>query len=171
VGVCCLIAGSAIPMIHFPFYCHPWHLWTYTSLVSAIFVAACVVVAHPRLQANHLAGLRVGLFFALGVICGTPVLHLLATVRIREAAIGNAVLFYVVMALAVLAGAVVYALQWPEKRYPGRFNVWCNSHAIFHVSINVSTAIHVATTVALFRWRAAHPHCGGDETLEWWALG
>jgi len=55
-------------------------------------------------------------------------------------------------------GATLYALRIPEKIHPGKFDMWLNSHQLFHLCIVVAAAIHYKAVMQLLAWRDA---CGG----------
>lgn len=39
-------------------------------------------------------------------------------------------------------GAVLYAVRWPERKWPGQFDVWGHSHQIFHIFVLGAALVH-----------------------------
>jgi len=42
-----------------------------------------------------------------------------------------------------ILGAFLYAVRWPERALPGRFDIWGSSHQIFHILILLAAASHL----------------------------
>ena len=42
-----------------------------------------------------------------------------------------------------LFGALLYATRFPERRYPGKFDIWGNSHQIFHICVLLAAGTHL----------------------------
>ena len=54
-----------------------------------------------------------------------------------------------------LTGALVYAVRWPEKWWPGRFDLVGASHQWFHVLVLAGAAAHLVGIVKAFEYN----HC------------
>jgi adiponectin receptor len=39
------------------------------------------------------------------------------------------------MGLSYVGGAMIYKFKIPERFYPGKFDIWFSSHAIWHVFV------------------------------------
>ena len=50
-------------------------------------------------------------------------------------------------------GAVIYALKFPEKQFPGKFDIVGNSHNIFHVCCLIGALMHLQASVKMFHER------------------
>jgi adiponectin receptor len=50
-------------------------------------------------------------------------------------------------------GAVLYALKWPEKSFPGRFDFFGNSHNIFHFCVLVGQFLTWWGSIRVFHER------------------
>ena len=50
-------------------------------------------------------------------------------------------------------GATLYALKWPEKQYPGRFDCFGNSHNIFHFCVVIGQILTWWGSVRVFHER------------------
>lgn len=45
----------------------------------------------------------------------------------------KALILLAVMALVYIMGAIIYMLKVPERLYPNQFDLWFNSHQLFHL--------------------------------------
>lgn len=86
---------------------------------------------------------RALMFVGLGVSGVVPVVHgvLLhdrATMEDRMS------LSWVVLHGAMyIFGAFLYAARWPERSFPGTFDIWGSSHQIFHFFVVAAAATHL----------------------------
>lgn len=68
--------------------------------------------------------LTAGAFVAFGMSGCVPVIHHIITDGYHEAVNFAALGTLIPMALLYLAGAVIYALRFPESIWPGKFDIW-----------------------------------------------
>jgi adiponectin receptor len=45
--------------------------------------------------------------------------------------------------LMYVIGAFLYAARWPERSFPGRFDIWGSSHQIFHLFVVLAAGTHL----------------------------
>ena len=50
-------------------------------------------------------------------------------------------------------GAVIYALKCPERCFPRKFDIWLQSHTIFHYMIVAAASLHIWASFRLFHER------------------
>jgi len=62
------------------------------------------------------------------------------------------IIFFIAGAIYA-GGAVIYALKWPEKFYPGKFDYFGHSHNIFHVCVVVGAVLTFWGSVRVFHER------------------
>jgi adiponectin receptor len=56
------------------------------------------------------------------------------------------------MGLLYLLGAAIYAFRFPECCCPGRWDLFCHSHQLFHVFVIVAAIVHFhGISVTLFQ--------------------
>ncbi len=58
-------------------------------------------------------------------------------------------------------GAILYACRFPERMFPGKFDLAFSSHQLFHVCVVVAAAIHYKAIFQLLAWRDATGGPGG----------
>ena len=52
--------------------------------------------------------------------------------------------------------------HFPERFWPGRFDVWGHSHTIFHVLVVLGTASHILGLLSAFDYNYRHRSCVGS---------
>lgn len=134
-GTLLTIVATTNWLVSLGFRCHPRLRAVY--LAAHNLVALPLLVAVPRLSAGAALGAdRWGavkpLFVGLAASGLLPLAH-------GAALVGAAQPGLVAGAGAMMAiyGAGVAALftGWPESAHPGRFDLWCSSHQIWHVAV------------------------------------
>ena len=48
---------------------------------------------------------------------------------------------------------IIYAIQFPECHYPGKFDIFFNSHQLFHVAIVLAAYSHYVAGMTAIDWR------------------
>lgn len=61
--------------------------------------------------------------------------------------------YYLVAGFFYSSGAILYALKWPEKQFPGKFDNFGNSHNIFHVCCVIGAVMAWLASVRMFHER------------------
>mmetsp|Transcript_27326 Transcript_27326/g.36562 ORF Transcript_27326/g.36562 Transcript_27326/m.36562 type:complete len:97 (+) Transcript_27326:1466-1756(+) len=54
-------------------------------------------------------------------------------------------------------GAIVYALKVPERCFPRTFDLWMQSHTVFHWMILAAASLHIWGSFRLFHERQLFP--------------
>ena len=49
-------------------------------------------------------------------------------------------------------GAMMFTTRFPERRWPGRFDVYGTSHQIFHVLVVGATVVHLWGVWSAYKW-------------------
>lgn len=75
--------------------------------------------------------------------------------QIDRASIG----WLVLMGILYIIGAMVYALRIPEKWFPGKCDIWFQSHQIFHVLVIAAACVHYHGITEMAMYRASMGEC------------
>ncbi|MCJ1312303.1 hypothetical protein MMC25_005977 [Agyrium rufum] len=135
LGIVILMWGSTLPSIHYGFHCHPALQALYTCNVS-LFATLCIYATfHPSFRSPRLRPYRALMYACLGLSAISFVVHGWLKVGWEEINARMSVDWMGVMAVLNLSGAVLYAARWPEKMFPGTFDVWGASHQWLHVLV------------------------------------
>ncbi|ELT93769.1 hypothetical protein CAPTEDRAFT_103195 [Capitella teleta] len=151
-GIVVLIVASFAPWVHFGFYCDSSNLKLF-YLGSAFLcgMAAMFVVAADRFRGGEYRVLRAVVFIVLGLTGLGPGLH-----YIFSHDMWPHFYFYswlIIMAVLYISGGIIYAVRIPERLWPGKFDIWCQSHQILHICVmlGVLTCYHGASKLAHYR--------------------
>lgn len=153
VGIAIMITSSFCPVIYYTFLNHV--LWRNFYLVC-IFVLGTIVAGISLLevfQRDSYRYLRTGLFVGLAFFAVFPLIHALSLVNWKSGDVSRVVAYEILMGVLYLGGAFVYAIQFPECKFPGKFDLFFNSHQVFHVCIVCAAYAHYMAVIHAIDWR------------------
>uniref|UniRef100_A0A914VMM5 Adiponectin receptor protein n=1 Tax=Plectus sambesii TaxID=2011161 RepID=A0A914VMM5_9BILA len=142
VGISLLIMGSFVPWIFYGFYCRQQPKITYIAMILVFGVAAIIVSLWDKFSTPRFRPLRAGVFCAMGLSGVVPAVHFMITDGLRTLIDEAAFHWLLLMAFLYLAGAALYATRTPERFFPGKCDLWFQSHQLFHMCVVVAAFVH-----------------------------
>nr|CAD7265413.1 unnamed protein product [Timema shepardi] len=152
-GIAMLIMGSFVPWLYYGFYCHFQPKLIYLSVVTCLGVSSIVVSLWDRFSEPKYRALRAGVFMTFGLSGVVPAVHYAISEgwfnAISRASLG----WLILMGGLYILGAMFYALRVPERFFPGKCDIWFQSHQIFHVLVIAAAFVHYhgITEMAMYR--------------------
>lgn len=142
-GIVLFIMGSFIPPLYYAFYCSRVLKTVYMTLTCTLGATCIIVSLWSKFNKPKYRILRAGLLVAFGWSGIIPAVHLIsvyeATLVMRQVAVE----WIVLMCVLYTASAVTYATRIPERFFPGKFDIWFQSHQIFHVLVVIAAFVHL----------------------------
>ncbi|KAI6206936.1 hypothetical protein M3Y94_00972000 [Aphelenchoides besseyi] len=142
MGISLLIIGSFIPWLYYGFYCRRSAKITYISMVVILGIAAVIVSLWDKFSESRYRPLRAGVFVSMSLSGIIPAIHFIYTDGMRTLIDENAFYWLLAMAGLYLTGAFLYATRTPERFFPGKFDIWFQSHQLFHVFVVTAAFVH-----------------------------
>ena len=152
VGIAVMISTSFFPAVYYSLTCHPGSKWLYLVGITAIAGLVTTLTMMEKFQSNGYGHVRAGLFGAMGLLGLFPFVQILL-LHGRERGVQEALGLELLMAASYIGGAIVYATKWPEKLWPGTFDIVGHSHQLFHVGIVGGAYFHWQAAMRLLYWR------------------
>ncbi|KAH6692356.1 mPR-like GPCR protein [Plectosphaerella plurivora] len=153
------ILGSFISGIYMGFYCEPGPRALHWGMIGCLSLATCVVMLHPGLQSQEYRLLRLYTFVATGLSGFAPIFHAMALFPHDQLEKHMGVRYYYLEGIFILTGALIYALHFPEKWHPVRFDIFGASHQIFHICVVLGAASHFYGILSAYQYTYDHPRC------------
>ncbi|KAL4226246.1 Adiponectin receptor protein 2 [Mactra antiquata] len=141
-GIAMLTVGSFVPWLYYGFFCHPVAHMVYLVSIIVLGTSCIVVSLFDKFASPAYRPLRAGLFIALGLTGVIPAVHFIIIEGLYPATFEYGLLNLIAMALLYIGGALMYAFRVPESIFPGKFDIWCQSHQIFHICVIVAALVH-----------------------------
>ncbi|KAK2526595.1 hypothetical protein Q9233_008365 [Columba guinea] len=124
-------------------YCHSEKpRLIYLSIVCVLGISAIIVAQWDRFATPKHRQTRAGVFLGLGLSGVVPTMHFtIAEGFVKATTVGQMGWFFL-MAVMYITGAGLYAARIPERFFPGKFDIWFQSHQIFHVLVVAAAFVH-----------------------------
>jgi adiponectin receptor len=152
-GITILIAGSFYPLIYYAFYCQPWARRVYLTAITVMAALTFAVTLLPAFATPKFLVFRTGIFLSLGFFGLVPVSHLVWHFGLFDPHVTVMIGPLLLMGLLYTLGAVIYATRFPERFYPGRFDVWFSSHQLWHICVVAAALVHFVNALQHYEWR------------------
>lgn len=152
-GITILIAGSFYPLIYYAFYCQPWAQRLYLTAITVMAALTFAVTLVPAFGTPKYLMFRTGIFLSLGFFGLVPVSHLVYQYGPFDPHVTVMIGPLLLMGLLYTLGAIIYATKFPERFYPGRFDVWFSSHQLWHICVVAAALVHFVNALQHYEWR------------------
>jgi len=143
-GIVMLIVFSYLTGIALGFHCFPTLCKFYLAYAACISIALALPLVRPKLignQARHFIGCC-----ALGFV---PAVHFVCIGRSDDVAL--AIPYLCAMFGFYGLGAAFYLAHWPERGWPGRFDLIGHSHQLWHICVVLAAASWVRGCHAILK--------------------
>ena len=152
-GISILTIGSFIPWIYYGFYCDFILKVVYISAISVLAVGTIFVSMVDKFATAAYRPVRATMFVCLGLFGVVPFSHFILLHGWEEAKNLAGVDGVVIVAGLYIFGAVLYGIRVPERFLPGRFDLWFQSHQIFHALVVAAALVQFygMKRIALYR--------------------
>ncbi|RHY55170.1 hypothetical protein DYB37_006365 [Aphanomyces astaci] len=154
-GIIVLIASAFVPMLSYAFYCDRDVATMYLSVVGSLAMSSLVASFAPAFQ-DH-PHIRTGVFLALAGFGFVPIGHLMRHHGLFHDHVLLTLHGLAGTAVVNLVGVALYVTQFPERSFPGRFDLVGSSHQWWHVCVFTAALVYYAYAVQHFEWRCLTP--------------
>ncbi|KAL1650316.1 hypothetical protein SLS58_001130 [Diplodia intermedia] len=162
MGIVFLIWGSFIPSVYYGLLQHPSYVRFYWIMITTNSVACAVAAVLDKFRSPAFRPIRAAMFVALGLSAIFPVVSGLKLYGLQALRERIALDWLVAHGLMYITGAAIYAIRFPERIWPGRFDIWGSSHQIFHVLVLCAAATHLVGMIKAFDFQHSQPYVTSD---------
>ena len=147
-GIIVMYSGSSIVWVYYVFYCSKY--WQLFYIIAMFVLCSAVVIQNSfGLLKNH----RLASCFLIVALCFSifiPLIHLLVMHDNFQFIWNKARYSYLVWSFCFYIGSVVfYCTRFPERCFPGVFDLFFHSHQIFHVGVVFGCYFHLLGVMKL----------------------
>jgi len=158
-GIALLTMGSFVPWLYYSFYCRMAAKITYLTLIFTLGAACITVAMWDKFAEAKYRSVRACTFIALGLSGIVPAIHFTITDGFWHALESASLGWLILMAVLYITGAIIYALRIPERIWPGKFDIWCSSHQIFHMFVLAAAFVHYHGISEIAQYRLTLGDC------------
>jgi len=141
-GIAILIVGSIVPLLYYQFYCEFGTKVAYLTLLGLLATGCIVISMWDRFSSSDYRVYRALLFITFGVFGLVPTCHYIIRFGVKHAFTAGATQYLLIVAVLYVTGACLYAARIPERLAPGLFDIWFQSHQLFHVFVVLAACVH-----------------------------
>ena len=153
-GIALMILGAATPPFYYGFMCASQSVYQKVHLgitwISCL-IALCVAM-HPTQRDLKNTQVLALSFVTAGLSTLPGAIHLGFFMEARFVRDFPVWIFLLAGGFGI-GGAVLYAIKWPERRFPGRFDCFGNSHNIFHFCVVIGQILTWWGSIRVFHER------------------
>lgn len=150
-GISMQIICSMIPAFYYGFH-HKYMQWFYlycgTGLI--LFTVALVISIRPKFGTPAYRPLRAAVFLTFGLSNVIPGIHWF---MILEPEFLYPWFLVILQGLLYVIGAIIYAKRVPERFFPGKCDLWPQSHQIFHTLVTIAAVVHFRSIYRMINLR------------------
>lgn len=145
VGILLLTHASFISGIYVGFFHHPHLQLVYWTMISLFAFITAILVLHPRLQGIKWRGVKTAAFVATALSGFAPIGHGLMKYGWNTMWARSGMPWWFAEGAAYSVGVFFFASRIPESvpKWRGKFDVWGNSHSIFHIFVVIGAILHL----------------------------
>ena len=156
IGIMVLIIGSCYPMVYYGFHCDVILQMVYLVSMSAFGAATVPLLVMETFNTPKFRVVRTLLFVLLGFTGVIPAFHAMYLYGFQLVFKAGALDWTLAMGFSYLFGAYLYAMQFPESKFPGKFDYWFHSHQIFHFCVVAGAFLHYVGLIKSYNWHMAN---------------
>lgn len=161
-GISILVFGSSFAMFYYCFYCNPFLRTFYNSLSFIFCFTVFIVSLFDKMHTIEFIKWKSLMYGGLGLSNIIPYIHIVYYAAIsspeNEYLPFDASYFWLlVMACLYLGGLTIYTLRIPERFFPKTFDIWLNSHTIWHICVFLAALVHLKAIVIVYNSRLQKP--------------
>ncbi|XP_057374292.1 adiponectin receptor protein-like [Daphnia carinata] len=159
VGISFLILGSLVPWLYYTFYCQYQPKVIYLTVATVLGLGAIITSMVDRFGEPKYRPFRAGIFIAFGLSGAIPAIHYAVMEGWVNAVSYASLGWLILMGSLYILGALLYAGRIPECYFPGKCDIWFQSHQIFHVLVIAAAFVHYQGISEMAVYRLTNNQC------------
>ena len=169
-GIAILITGSSIPAYYYGFYCQTISRYVHISIIGLLCVGCVIFSLWKKFGTHAYRPLRFTTFLLFGLYGFVPGIQVTMKEGFEKQHINQTLVGLLLMAGVYILGGLFYVSRFPERVFPGKFNMWASSHQIFHVCVVCAALIHYDTLLSMIKYRMSTDSCALEHLADLQAL-
>jgi adiponectin receptor len=161
-GISILNFGSVFAMYYYYFYCMLIPFQIYVSVFFCFCFGVFFISLGDDIHLEKNVHWKSSMYAGLGLINLVPMMHMIVLsfyAGPENDYIPPNICFFLLflMAALYLGGLAIYSYRFPERFYPKTFDIWLNSHTIWHVFVFLAALTHYINLLYIYESRQALP--------------
>lgn len=150
LGIVIFIVSSSVTPIFYYFYTQRFYAIFYCSQSIGLGLLTIYLMTLPQFSLPSWRFQRSLIYISLGMSGVVPLMHAQKQ-RAWKWDNSYGLYYYILQGALYIIGAMIYAFRFPEKHYPGLFDIIGASHQIFHAFVLAGAYTHWRGILKTFR--------------------
>ncbi|ORX97990.1 HlyIII-domain-containing protein [Basidiobolus meristosporus CBS 931.73] len=159
VGISLLITASVLIIEYYGFYCRPIIRNLYLTSTIVLGVTGVILPWFRWFDHRDYRYVRIMIFVLMGASGFVPFVHMAFLFGWSNT--WAALLKFIQSIACYLLGTLLYANHYPEKLWPGAFNLWGHSHQLWHLCVLAGIYYHYVFALNFYQTRCIYG-CNGS---------
>jgi adiponectin receptor len=161
-GISILVFGSSFATFYYSFYCMPLLRNFYNTLSFIFCFSVFIVSLGDKIHTIPYIKWKAFMYGGLGITNFFPYIHIfvlaLKSSPENDYLPFNASYWWILlMGILYLGGLTIYTLRIPERFFPKTFDIWLNSHTIWHLCVFFAALAHFKSILVVYNVRLHKP--------------
>jgi adiponectin receptor len=161
-GISILVFGSSFATFYYSFYCMPFIRNFYNTLSFIFCFSVFIVSLGDKIHTIEYLKWKAFMYGGLGITNFFPYIHIFilgykSSPENDYLPFNESALWILLMGLLYLGGLVIYTLRIPERFFPKTFDIWLNSHTIWHICVFLAALTHFKSILVVYNVRLQKP--------------
>lgn len=142
VGIVVPLVGTTVASAYFGFHDRADIQIVYAVLATVAGTLSALATFHPKCIGPMGRKVRAAMYSLLGIISFIPIIHGIISYGFLGYDRRMGLRYYLALGVCHSAGAALYAVRFPERYHPRRFDIWGSSHQLMHVLVVLGSACY-----------------------------
>lgn len=155
-GISVLISGSSFAIMYYSFYCRTGTLIFYSIMIFTFSMIVFFISLGSYIHKQENVTKKAFLYGGLGLSNVFPLFHMVALFVFKskgDLPVNSSIFWVMLSGVVYLLGLAIYSSKFPEKYYPKKFDIWLNSHVIWHCFVFLGAFLHFVGVNQSFKLR------------------
>ncbi|KAJ5873663.1 mPR-like GPCR protein [Penicillium subrubescens] len=159
VGIVVLMLGDFVSGIYMVFWCEPLQRNIYWSMTGILGLLTIYIMVNPKFQGPAFREFRALTFVTTGLSGFAPLIHGIKMFGVSQMMKQSGLPYYLIEGGLLLSGAWIYVNKFPERWYPGKFNIYGSSHQLFHILVVFAVVAQLTGILWAFDYNYTNRTC------------
>lgn len=161
-GISILVFGSSFAVFYYSFYCMPFFRILYSILSFITCFTVFIVSMGDKIHTIPYVKAKATMYASLGISNAFPYLHsfvlfFYSSPENDYLPFNSSIWWLIIMGSIYLGGLTIYTFRIPERFFPKTFDIWLNSHTIWHICVFFAALAHFKTIIIVYNARLQKP--------------
>ena len=150
LGIVALISTSMISILYYGFYDNNNLFYSFSLLTSGMGLLCGYMSLKDKFRSRKWRPYRALVFVIFGLSAVFPIIAGLMVYGANATWERVQLQWVILEGVLYIFGAFLYGIRFPERIAPGKFDIWGNSHQLFHILVVIAALCHLKALLSAY---------------------